>query len=212
MIVTEQKPFEEIINAIGESKNLIIIGCGLCATSVGTGGLKEVKQMQEKLTKEQKNVLLTEVIEAVCDQRLVRLFINKNKKIIDESDAIVIMSCGAGVKSFRKLLPYKKLVSALNSLYLATQVRLRQYQPGCNLCGDCALNLTSGYCVFSSCPRGYINAPCGGSKNGKCEVFPENDCVWTKIYNHSPEEFLNKFSKFIPPKNWNIKFSRISET
>ena len=25
--------------------------------------------------------------------------------------------------------------------------------------------------------------PCGGSRNGKCEVNPENPCAWIEIYN-----------------------------
>ena len=27
-----------------------------------------------------------------------------------------------------------------------------------------------------------MNGPCGGQKNGKCEVDPENPCAWIKIY------------------------------
>ena len=27
-----------------------------------------------------------------------------------------------------------------------------------------------------------MNGPCGGQKNGKCEVNPENDCAWIQIY------------------------------
>ena len=28
-----------------------------------------------------------------------------------------------------------------------------------------------------------MNGPCGGSRNGKCEVNPENPCAWIEIYN-----------------------------
>jgi hypothetical protein len=27
-----------------------------------------------------------------------------------------------------------------------------------------------------------LNGPCGGSKNGKCEVNPDRDCAWVLIY------------------------------
>lgn len=32
-----------------------------------------------------------------------------------------------------------------------------------------------------NCPKGLRNGPCGGTLNGKCEVLPELDCVWTNI-------------------------------
>ena len=32
------------------------------------------------------------------------------------------------------------------------------------------------------CAKSLVNGPCGGQKNGKCEVNPENDCAWIKIY------------------------------
>ena len=32
------------------------------------------------------------------------------------------------------------------------------------------------------CAKGLINGACGGAKNGKCEVDPENDCAWVLIY------------------------------
>ena len=33
------------------------------------------------------------------------------------------------------------------------------------------------------CAKSLVNGPCGGQKNGKCEVDPNNDCAWIKIYN-----------------------------
>ena len=32
------------------------------------------------------------------------------------------------------------------------------------------------------CAKGLINGACGGAKNGKCEVSPDNDCAWVMIY------------------------------
>ena len=32
------------------------------------------------------------------------------------------------------------------------------------------------------CAKGLMNGACGGAKNGKCEVDPDNDCAWVKIY------------------------------
>lgn len=49
MIVTQKKPFEEILKALGPHKKIFIVGCGECATSCKTGGEKEVMKMKKSL-------------------------------------------------------------------------------------------------------------------------------------------------------------------
>ena len=41
---------------------------------------------------------------------------------------------------------------------------------------------TGGICPMTKCAKCLVNGPCGGAKNGKCEVNPENDCAWIMIY------------------------------
>ncbi len=41
---------------------------------------------------------------------------------------------------------------------------------------------TGGVCPVSLCAKNLVNGPCGGTKNGKCEVYPDKDCAWTLIY------------------------------
>ena len=52
----------------------------------------------------------------------------------------------------------------------------------CGQCGECFLNLTGGICPITACSKSLVNGPCGGTKNGKCEVNPENECAWLRIY------------------------------
>ncbi|MDM8000911.1 MAG: methylenetetrahydrofolate reductase C-terminal domain-containing protein, partial [Dehalococcoidia bacterium] len=49
-------------------------------------------------------------------------------------------------------------------------------------CGECVLAWTGGICPFTACPKGLLNGPCGGAKNGKCEVSASKDCAWELIY------------------------------
>lgn len=51
---------------------------------------------------------------------------------------------------------------------------------GCQTCGQCILTHTKLICPMN-CPKGLRNGPCGGTLDGKCEVIPEIDCVWTRI-------------------------------
>jgi 5,10-methylenetetrahydrofolate reductase len=51
---------------------------------------------------------------------------------------------------------------------------------GCKHCGQCVLSHTALICPMN-CPKGLRNGPCGGTLDGKCEVLPEQDCVWMNI-------------------------------
>ncbi|MFH1285885.1 MAG: methylenetetrahydrofolate reductase C-terminal domain-containing protein [Candidatus Micrarchaeota archaeon] len=42
-----------------------------------------------------------------------------------------------------------------------------------------------------ACPKNMKNGPCGGVRNGKCEVSGRGACVWCEIYKQvSKDEFL----------------------
>jgi len=53
----------------------------------------------------------------------------------------------------------------------------------CRECGDCALPHLAYLCPDSACPKNLRNGPCGGSFRGKCEVYPERDCIYVRAYN-----------------------------
>ena len=54
-------------------------------------------------------------------------------------------------------------------------------------CGECTLSKTFGFCTYTRCSKGLLNGPCGGQLNGKCEVSPDKDCIWVKIYEYLEE-------------------------
>lgn len=52
---------------------------------------------------------------------------------------------------------------------------------GCKDCGDCSLSETGYLCPVTSCSKNMRNGPCGGSKDGWCEVG-EKQCIWARAY------------------------------
>ena len=52
---------------------------------------------------------------------------------------------------------------------------------GCKDCGDCSLGETAFLCPESQCAKNQRNGPCGGTRDGKCEVA-EFDCIWARAY------------------------------
>ena len=52
----------------------------------------------------------------------------------------------------------------------------------CGQCGECFLNLSGGICPITACSMSLVNGQCGGSKDGRCEVDPNMECGWERIY------------------------------
>lgn len=55
----------------------------------------------------------------------------------------------------------------------------------CRVCGQCVLRHTGLVCPMR-CPKGLRNGPCGGTLGGRCEVYPERECVWVAIHRRRP--------------------------
>lgn len=51
----------------------------------------------------------------------------------------------------------------------------------CKDCGDCSLPEIAFLCPESSCAKNQRNGPCGGTRDGKCEV-DDFDCIWSRAY------------------------------
>ena len=102
-------------------------------------------------------------------------------------DCVICMSCGDGVQCVAKNAPGIPTYPSNNTMYLGEAVRFGVWEEACHFCGDCVLGQTGGICPVTQCAKSLVNGPCGGQKNGKCEVNPENDCAWIKIYKRLEE-------------------------
>ncbi len=202
MIVTEQKKYEDILKMLTDAKTVFIVGCGLCATSSATGGEDQVKELAEKLSKDGKQITGWTVVDSTCDSRLCKKNLSPFKNEIENTDAFIVMSCGAGIQTIAGLVG-KAVFPALNSMFLAKVERAGKYYETCITCGKCQLDKTGGICLLTKCPKNTLNGPCGGSVKGKCEVNSENDCAWALI-----EERLKMLNRvddikdFQPAKDW----------
>ena len=75
----------------------------------------------------------------------------------------------------------------------------------CKDCGDCALTDTAYSCPMSRCPKNQRNGACGGSRNGWCEVFPEErKCIYVKAYNRLKKYGENLPEYLVAPCNWDL--------
>ena len=203
MIITEQKEFEEILQSLEEYERVYLLGCGVCAATWSTGGEKEVREMAERLTeagKECTGWAVTE--ESACDVRLTRRLLRRDKEQVGSADAVLVLSCGAGIQTVGALLD-TPVLPGLNTLFLARLQNLSVCDERCRLCGQCILAETAAICPVTLCPKGLMNGPCGGYEDGKCEVDRERDCAWVAIYERM--EALGQREQFMAiraPKDW----------
>jgi methylenetetrahydrofolate reductase (NADPH) len=52
---------------------------------------------------------------------------------------------------------------------------------GCRDCGDCSLAESAFLCPESQCAKNQRNGPCGGTRDGRCEVY-DYECIWARAY------------------------------
>ena len=52
----------------------------------------------------------------------------------------------------------------------------------CKDCGDCSLPDIAFLCPESQCAKNQRNGPCGGTRDGRCEVDGYGDCIWLRAY------------------------------
>jgi len=183
MIITEQKNFEEILRALEGENKIFIVGCKQCATLCQTGGEEQVKQMKEKLEKEGKTVIGWVVIDVPCHLLETKKVLREKESEVNRADGILVLACGGGTQSVREA-SNKNTHPGCNTLFLGVVERFGQFSERCSLCAECILEKTKGLCPITLCTKGLLNGPCGGAKEGKCEVDPEKDCGWQLIYKH----------------------------
>ncbi len=203
MIVTEKKPIDEILESLGEEKNIFLLGCNGCAEVCETGGETALLAMKEELENAGKTITGQVLIDFLCNKVLVSMRLSRYADELKEMDSLLILTCGIGVQSVSNVVE-KVIHPALNTISLGGFQGLWPSEERCDQCGDCVLDLTGGICPVTSCAKGLLNGPCGGASEGKCEVDPERDCGWDRIYNRlKTRGRLENLKKYREPRDYN---------
>ncbi|MDD4938731.1 MAG: methylenetetrahydrofolate reductase C-terminal domain-containing protein [Candidatus Omnitrophica bacterium] len=183
MIITEQKPFVELIDNLKGYTRIFLVGCGECATTCKTGGEAELLKLKGQLETEGKTVLGMTVPKAPCIASQIKTELAKNMKFLRQAEAVLVLACGLGAQSVKDndrlglvILP------GCNTLFGAVVDAQGNFCEKCSLCAECVLDITGGICPITLCAKGLLNGPCGGMDKGKCEVDKEKDCAWVLIY------------------------------
>ena len=177
MLITELKSKEEILSLAGEKA--FIINCLGCKEIYFPE--KEAKELQKELSDAGKvtGILTTDYI---CNPDNMKLRLQAYLEQIEEADTVLVFSCGVGVQTVADFLEDKKVCAACDTIRLPGFQGVTPTEVDCGQCGECYLNLTGGICPITACSKSLVNGPCGGTKDGKCEVDPSMECGWERIY------------------------------
>ena len=177
MLITELKSKETIASLV--SGKGFIINCHGC---------KEVHFPEQEAAELQKELMAAGVVTGVittdyiCNPENLKLRLSKYASQIEAADMVLVLSCGVGVQTVSEYLEGKKVCAACDTYALPGFQGVTPLEYDCKQCGECYLNLTGGICPITACSKSLVNGQCGGSKNGKCEVDPNMECGWERIY------------------------------
>jgi len=202
MIITKQKEFNDLLSHIGEGP-VFIVGCSECATLCHTGGKEEIFAMKDALRKKNINVTGYVILEPACNLQNDKRLLRKHEKEIDNAKRILVLACGNGVQTVSEILDDFEIIPGTDTLFLGEIKHANEFEKRCNLCGECIQDAFGGICPISRCPKNMLNGPCGGLKDGKCEINSDIDCVWDLIYKRLKKSGqLHLIKDIIKPKDW----------
>jgi len=203
MIISEQKPLEEIMQFLVNDKRVFIVGCKGCAEACHTGGEAQVLEMVQNLKTEGKEVVGYAVVDFLCDKALVKFRLKAHEDGIVSADSLLVMTCGLGVQATANVVD-RPVHPACNTVNVGGARGEWRGAERCLECGDCLLEYTGGICPLTACTKSLVNGPCGGAKNGKCEFESDDrDCGWHLIYERLKQlGQLDKMRTMLPPKDY----------
>ena len=177
MLITELKNKETILS-LAEGK-VFIINCHGCKEIRFPE--KEAEELQKELTAAGK-VTGCITTDYICNPENLQLRLKAHLQAIEEADTILVFSCGVGVQTVASIFEEKKVCAACDTYALPGFQGVTPLENDCRQCGECFLNITGGICPITACSKSLVNGQCGGAKNGKCEVDPNMECGWERIY------------------------------
>lgn len=207
MIVAERKSVAEIKQTLEGYKKILIVGCGTCVAVCMAGGEREVgilaSLLKMSFRMEGKEIEIGEItVERQCDKE----FLQPLEEKIKDYQVVVSLACGIGIQFLAEMYDSKVVVPGVNTRFLGSNEGEGVWRERCRACGDCVLAETGGICPVTTCAKGLLNGPCGGTKDGKCEVDKDKDCAWTLIYQKLEKlGKLDTIRAIFPPKNYQVQ-------
>ena len=212
MHATIQKPIDEILEYFKRDERVFVVGCGNCAAKCHSGGEVETKEMVERLEQNGAKVAgwaCTASGVSLCKLSIVKKMLTEEHKAeTEQADSFLILACGQGIHTVMDATDGGTVHPGCDTIFGGETINDNFITEYCSLCGECIVEYTGGLCPVTLCAKSLLNGPCGGAKDGKCEVDRNRDCGWQLIYDRLRElGRLGEMEQYVMPKN-NSRWSR----
>ncbi len=177
MLITQLKNKDTILS-LAQGKVFVIFCHGCKEVSFPEEEAKELLQELKALGKVTGSI----ITDYICNPENLDVRLENRMAAIEEADTILVFSCGVGVQTVSERFAGKRVVACCDTYPLPGFQGVTPLEYDCRQCGECYLNITGGICPITACSKSLVNGQCGGAKNGKCEVDPNMDCGWERIY------------------------------
>ena len=205
MIVADRKSVGEIRDMIKKHDRVLLVGCGTCVTVCLAGGERETGilgsavRMALKLDGCRDMTVDECTIERQCEDAFIDILATR----VDQYDAICSLGCGAGVQALAERFPNTPVYPGLNTQFIGILESQGVWTEKCAACGSCRLGQFAGICPISRCAKHLFNGPCGGSREGKCELNPQLECGWQLIYDRAKAtDVLDQLESIATVQDW----------
>jgi len=204
MIVGDLKSLKEIASSIAGYRKVLVLGCGGCVTVCRSGGDAETHDLAHQLSHPEHYMgmppdFTVDTIERQCENDMLKSYL----RIPAGTEAVLSLACGAGVQIVADAFEPLPVIPALTTTFMGGADEPGIWREKCKGCGDCLLTYTAGICPIALCAKRLLNGPCGGSREGRCEVSPDIPCAWAKIYARlEKQNRLHLMDEFRTPRDW----------
>jgi len=179
MLMTVIKDREDILSQV--KGKVFVITCYGCK-EVNLSEAEQAAEAMFEYFRSDDRLAGIAVADYICNPEYLHARLDKYAAQIEAADSILVFSCGVGVQTISEAFEGKRVCAACNTYRLPGFQGVTPLEHDCKQCGQCYLNLTGGICPITACSKSLINGQCGGAKDGKCEVDPNMECGWERIY------------------------------
>ena len=169
---------DELEGLLAGKDNFFVVACNKCFKEFNTTEEPECDSFAAIAEEQGKHITGTVKVDFLCNK------VQTEKKLAgivpEGTENVVVISCGLGVQTVADLESVP-VFTATNSLNYTGHHGMALTKKTCGACAQCYLNVTGGICPITACSKSLVNGPCGGTKDGKCEVSPTMDCGWERI-------------------------------
>jgi len=184
MIVAHRKNVQELKSVLAPYRRILLLGCGGCVTVCLAGGEREVGMIASalRIAFRMDGDDSHDVVEATIERQCENQFIEDALDDIRSADAVLSLACGAGVQAIAERFPDEPVFPGLDTKFIGILEEQGIWAEKCAACGRCVIGAYGAVCPLTRCSKKLLNGPCGGAREGKCEVSRDLDCGWQLIY------------------------------